>query len=72
MSYIKIRIAEDLINLETELRKNLDEMFRMISPRFNPCDQTLEPLIKIFMKLPGKGGFFSALAGGKGEVFCVD
>ena len=48
MSYIKIIIAEDLVNIETELRKNLDEMFRMISPRFKPCDGAWSPHIDIY------------------------
>jgi HSP20 family protein len=48
MSFIKIRITKDLGNIETELRKSIDEMFRLVSPRFKPCERLWAPQIDIY------------------------
>jgi len=48
MSLIKIRIREDIGQIETELRRSIDEVFLLVSPRFNPCERVWSPHIDVY------------------------
>lgn len=71
MSFIKIRISEDLGKIETELMRNIDEMFRLISPRFNPCERVWSPQIDIY-DAPGEIIVLIDVAGVKIEQVHVE
>jgi len=47
MSFIKIRIREDIEKIETELINSIGEMFRLISPRFSTRECMWKPHIDI-------------------------
>jgi HSP20 family protein len=48
MSYIKIRIGDDIEKFGTDLISSIDEMFRLMSPRFNPGKCMWTPHIDIY------------------------
>jgi len=47
MSFIKIRIRDDIEKVENELMNSIDEMFRLISPRFSSRERMWNPHIDI-------------------------
>jgi HSP20 family protein len=48
MNYIKIRFGEDMADIDTEFQKTIDEMFRMINPRFAHHHSNWRPQIDIY------------------------
>jgi HSP20 family protein len=48
MDYIKIRFANDLDQLSSEFKKNVEEMFRSMSPRFSCTECTWTPPMDIY------------------------
>ena len=48
MDYIKIRFANDLGQLSSEFKKNVEEMFRSMSPRFSCTECTWTPPMDIY------------------------
>ncbi|GBC63931.1 heat-shock protein Hsp20 [Desulfonema ishimotonii] len=48
MDYIKIRFGNDLDNLNAQFEKNIEEMFRAISPRFTCAECSWTPPMDIY------------------------
>jgi HSP20 family protein len=71
MSLIKIRIREDIGQIETELRRSIDEVFRLVSPRFNPCERVWSPHIDVY-EAPGEIIVLIDVAGVKKEHIHVE
>ena len=47
MNLIKIIIREDIGHIESDRRKSIDEMFRLVSPRFKPCERGWIPHVDV-------------------------
>jgi HSP20 family protein len=48
MNYIKIRFGEDMADIDTQLQKTVDEMFRIINPVFVHHQNAWQPQIDIY------------------------
>lgn len=53
MSYIKIRVTDDIGKIGNELISSIDEMFRLMSPRFTLSERMWSPHIDIY-EIPGE------------------
>ena len=71
MTFIKIRIMEDLGKIETELLRSIDEMFNLASPRFSPCERVWSPQIDV-CETPGEIIVLVDVAGIKKEHVLVE
>ena len=66
MSFIKIRVMKDIGTFETKILRNVDEMFRLISPRFTMSERMWSPQIDVY-EAPGEIVVLVELAGVKRE-----
>jgi HSP20 family protein len=48
MNYIKIRFGEDMADIDAQFQKTVDEMFRMINPRFVNHHNVWRPQIDVY------------------------
>jgi HSP20 family protein len=48
MEYIKIRFGDDSDRLESRFEKNIEDMFRSISPMFSLSEKTWKPQVDIY------------------------
>jgi HSP20 family protein len=48
MNFIKIRISKDSGETENDFIRSVDEMFRLFSPRFSPCERLWTPQMDIY------------------------
>jgi HSP20 family protein len=66
MDYIRIRFGNDLDKLDKEFKKNIEEMFRNMSPRFTCTECSWTPPMDIF-ETPDEIVVLAEIAGVKKE-----
>jgi HSP20 family protein len=71
MHTIKIRFGEDSGNLDSDIRKAVDEMFNLVNPRYNTCQRIWRPQMDI-LEAPGEIILIAEIAGAKREDLHVE
>ena len=71
MDYIKIRFGNDLDQLNASLEKNLEEMFRVMSPRFTCTECSWTPPMDIY-ETPEQIIIMAEVAGVKKEDLDIE
>lgn len=71
MDYIKIRFGNDLDQLSSEFKKNVEEMFRSMSPRFSCTECTWTPPMDIY-ETPEEIVVVAEIAGVKKEDLDIE
>lgn len=71
MDYIKIRFGNDLDQLSSEFKKNIEEMFRSMSPRFSCTECSWTPPMDIY-ETPEEIVVLAEIAGVKKEDLDIE
>jgi len=71
MDYIKIRFGNDLDQLSAEFKKNVEEMFRSMSPRFTCTECSWNPPMDIY-ETPKEIVVLAEIAGVKKEDLDIE
>jgi HSP20 family protein len=71
MHTIKIRFGEDLVRMEADFRKTIDEMFHLVNPHYNPCHRIWRPQMDVY-EAPGEIMLLVEIAGARKEDLHVE